>query len=85
MLIQVNSLTKELRHCKVLDNINLEFCSGKIYGIVGANGSGKTMLLRALRPYPPHKRRNYCGRQNAAQGYGLPARHGASDRKTGAA
>lgn len=48
MLIHVNALTKELRHCKVLDNINLEFCSGKIYGIVGANGSGKTMLLRAL-------------------------------------
>lgn len=32
----------------LLDHINLEIERGKIYGIVGRNGSGKTMLFRAI-------------------------------------
>lgn len=37
-----------IRGKKILSDINLELCDGNIYGIVGANGSGKTMLFRAL-------------------------------------
>lgn len=48
MHIKVESVTKNIKDSKVLCNINLEFHSGKIYGIVGKNGSGKTMLLRVL-------------------------------------
>ena len=32
----------------MLDNINVVFESGKIYGLKGKNGSGKTMLMRAI-------------------------------------
>ncbi|OJG96421.1 hypothetical protein RV18_GL002517 [Enterococcus termitis] len=32
----------------VLKNINLIFEEGHVYGLVGENGSGKTMLLRAM-------------------------------------
>ncbi len=32
----------------ILKNVNLSMESGKIYGFVGHNGSGKTMLFRAL-------------------------------------
>jgi ABC-2 type transport system ATP-binding protein len=32
----------------LLHDINYEFNSGKIYGLYGRNGSGKTMLLRAI-------------------------------------
>jgi ABC-2 type transport system ATP-binding protein len=32
----------------VLDNINFAAAYGKIYGIVGRNGSGKTMLLKSI-------------------------------------
>lgn len=32
----------------ILDNINLQLESGKVYAFVGKNGSGKTMLFRAL-------------------------------------
>ena len=32
----------------VLDNINLHMVSGQVYGFQGINGSGKTMLMRAL-------------------------------------
>ena len=48
MYIKVENLTKTIKNSTVLQNINYEFSSGKIYGIVGKNGSGKTMLLRAL-------------------------------------
>jgi len=46
--IVINDVTKKLSHNIVLDNINLELESGKIYGFVGKNGSGKTMLMRAV-------------------------------------
>lgn len=48
MDITVNNVTKIIKGNTVLSDINLEFHSGKIYGIVGKNGSGKTMLLRIL-------------------------------------
>lgn len=32
----------------LLDQINLKFSNQQIYGLVGINGSGKTMILRAL-------------------------------------
>ncbi len=48
MKIEVKNFTKELKNKKVLDNVNITFESGKIYGLHGRNGSGKTMLLRAI-------------------------------------
>lgn len=46
--IQVKNLSKEINGKYILNNINLSFERGKIYGLYGRNGSGKTMLLRAL-------------------------------------
>lgn len=46
--IQVNHYNKVLKGNQVLIDINLELEKGKIYGVMGKNGSGKTMLLRAL-------------------------------------
>ena len=46
--IQVKNLSKEIKGKYILNNINLSFERGKIYGLYGRNGSGKTMLLRAL-------------------------------------
>lgn len=48
MKIKVIDVSKKIKKNIILDNINLEFNSGKVYGLVGKNGSGKTMLLRAL-------------------------------------
>lgn len=47
-VIRIENLTKTIKHNKVLDNVNLSFEDGHIYGLVGRNGSGKTMLLRAI-------------------------------------
>lgn len=36
---------------KVLDDVNLVFEKCRIYGLVGINGSGKTLILKALAGY----------------------------------
>ncbi|MGP7817834.1 ATP-binding cassette domain-containing protein [Niallia sp. 01092] len=46
--ISVQNLFKVIKRRQVLTNINYNFRDGQIYGIYGRNGSGKTMLLRAL-------------------------------------
>jgi len=48
MKIEIKNYTKIIKGSTVLDNINTVFESGKIYGLKGKNGSGKTMLMRAV-------------------------------------
>ena len=47
-MIQIKNLTKIIKKKTILDNINYTFQDGTIYGLYGRNGSGKTMLLRAI-------------------------------------
>lgn len=47
-MININKLTVSFSNNKVLDNININFESNKIYGIVGLNGAGKTTFFNAL-------------------------------------
>lgn len=47
-VLKTEHVYKRIRRKEILVDINLELCSGKIYGFVGRNGSGKTMLFRAL-------------------------------------
>lgn len=42
------NVSKTIGHDDVLKSISATFESGKIYGIFGRNGSGKTMLFRAI-------------------------------------
>lgn len=46
--IKIENLEKKIKQKTILQNINYEFIPGKIYGLYGRNGSGKTMLLRAI-------------------------------------
>lgn len=48
MRIDVKNATKIIKGVTILDDINITMESGKIYGIKGVNGSGKTMLMRAI-------------------------------------
>ena len=48
MKININDISREIKSNMILNHITLEFESGKIYGLCGHNGSGKTMLLRAI-------------------------------------
>lgn len=48
MKLKAVDVSKKIKENIVLNNINLELESGRIYGLFGRNGSGKTMLLRCL-------------------------------------
>jgi len=47
-MIEVKDLTKKYGEMVVLDGINVRFENGKIYGLIGRNGSGKTMLMKCI-------------------------------------
>ena len=47
-MIQLQNVTKMIKENTVLDNVSYTFKSGFVYGLYGQNGSGKTMLLRAI-------------------------------------
>lgn len=48
MEIVIKNLSKQFKEEEVLKNINLTLKSGNIYGIVGSNGSGKSVLLKII-------------------------------------
>ncbi len=47
-MISVQNLTLNYGNHTVLKQINVEFDKGKVYGIVGKNGAGKTSLFRCM-------------------------------------
>jgi len=47
-MIRVNNVSFEIGEKKILKDINLNIKEGKIFGIIGPNGVGKTTLLRCL-------------------------------------
>lgn len=48
MEIIVENLTKEFDKNEVLKDVNLKLAEGKIYGFVGRNGSGKSVLFKVM-------------------------------------
>lgn len=46
--IEMNQVGKRFKDTWVLQDITLSFDSGKIYGLVGRNGSGKTMIMKLI-------------------------------------
>jgi len=47
-IITVKNVSKTFKDMKVLDNINISFEKGRIHGIIGRNGSGKTVLIKII-------------------------------------
>ena len=45
MKVEISHISKTLRGAKVLDDVSLTLEGGNIYGLMGENGSGKTMLM----------------------------------------
>lgn len=48
MELRAENISKIIHKKTILSNVNLELHNGTVYGFGGANGSGKTMLFRAL-------------------------------------
>ena len=47
-MVEIKNYCKSIKSRPILNNGSYNFEYGKIYGIYGHNGSGKTMLLRAI-------------------------------------
>lgn len=48
MKIEVNGITKKFKNETVIENLSINFESGKIYGLIGKNGCGKSVFLKML-------------------------------------
>lgn len=57
-IVKLDSVSKSFKKDSVLTDVSVEFEQGKIYGIVGKNGAGKTVLFKViagfLRPTSGH-------------------------------
>ena len=47
-IIQIKDVSLQIKEACILENINIGFEKGKIHGIIGRNGSGKTMLMKCI-------------------------------------
>ena len=47
-MILISNLVLIIKKSEILKNINIQFEVGKIHGIIGRNGSGKTMLMKCI-------------------------------------
>ena len=47
-MIEIRNLSKSYGKKKVLDKLNCNIKTGSIYGLIGANGTGKSTLLRII-------------------------------------
>ncbi len=46
--VSVKNVIKQFKDQTVLNNVSVDFQKGGIYGLVGRNGSGKTMLMKCI-------------------------------------
>ena len=47
-MIQVNNVSLTIKKTKILKDVSATFEDGKIHGLIGRNGSGKTMLMKCI-------------------------------------
>ena len=54
-VIKVNNLTKYYGKLRALDNVELEIPQGRIIGLLGKNGAGKSTFMRCILGFLKHK------------------------------
>lgn len=54
-MIEIKNLSKSFGNNLVLDNINMSFDTGCVYGIMGENGAGKTTLFQCILNFIHYK------------------------------
>ena len=47
-MIQIKDVSLTIKKTEILKNITVDFEKGKIHGLIGRNGSGKTMLMKCI-------------------------------------
>ena len=64
-IISIENVTKSFGSATVIDNVSIKFERGKIYGFIGRNGSGKTVLFKLIVGYmrPTSGKITVCGKE----------------------
>jgi len=64
-MIKIDGLSLKIKTADILKNVNVEFEKGKIHGLIGRNGSGKTMLMKCICGFvkPTNGRVTVAGKQ----------------------
>ena len=47
-IVEIRDLSKQYMRTKALDNVDINIKQGRIVGILGPNGSGKTSLMKIV-------------------------------------
>lgn len=47
-IIKIEDVSLNIKKDKILNNVSVNFQKGKVYGLIGRNGSGKTMLMKCI-------------------------------------
>lgn len=47
-MLQVNNVSLKFGKRTLFEDVNIKFTSGNCYGLIGANGSGKSTFLKIL-------------------------------------
>lgn len=48
LMIEVKNVSLTIKKTEILKNVNISLEKGKIHGLIGRNGSGKTMLMKCI-------------------------------------
>ena len=46
--IEVRNLSKSYGRIKAVENINISICRGEVFGLLGANGAGKSTTIECI-------------------------------------
>lgn len=84
-IISTKNLTKQYGEKNVVNNVNLNIEKGKITGIIGRNGSGKTVLLKMLVQlyYPSSGEITYINGIDVTNDFGVLIDTGFLENETG--
>jgi len=52
-IIEICNVTKTFGKTDVLKNVSIEWETGRVHGLIGRNGSGKTMLMKCICGFVP--------------------------------
>nr|WP_252968814.1 ATP-binding cassette domain-containing protein [Erysipelothrix rhusiopathiae] len=50
-MIKIRNISKRFKNLEIFEDVSLELPKGKIVGLIGENGSGKSVLMKMLCGY----------------------------------
>ncbi len=72
-IIEIKNLTKKFKEETVVSDVTVSFERGKIHGVVGRNGSGKTMIFKMICGFiPPTDGEIYVNRKKIGKNTDVP-------------